>query len=325
MWPRRVAIAAGAIVLALLVGELTLRVAGWFLDRTRTLTADAELGWRMLPGVRKWGDGWSAARPGTTNSLGWRDDEFLPERAAGRRRLLALGDSFVFGFGVDQGERFTELLEDDRVEVVNLGVCAWGTDQQVLLSERELPRLRPDVVLWVVCVANDLDDIRSERKAGWAKPWFTLDGDRLQLHPPQADWRLGLRTSTHLGELMGRVLDAGRPAQSFASAWRDRDPTPLFRALARRLAAGVEAAGARLLALVEHPPSPAPEPAGPLATAVLQALDEAGVASLDLLPVFTAERRHWPHQRLPCGHWSAAGHRIVADAVRQELERRGWW
>jgi hypothetical protein len=324
-WRRRLAVAAASITFALLASELLLRSASWLAGKTRTLTADADLGWRMLPGVHKWGDGWSAARAGTTNSLGWRDDEFAVARVDGRRRLLAIGDSFVFGFGVDQGERFTELLEDERVEILNLGVCAWGTDQQLLLCEREASRLRPDVVLWVICIANDLDDIRSDRKAGWSKPWFTLEGEVLQLHRARTDWRLGLRTRTHLGELLGRVLDGGRPAQSFAPAWRHADPMPLFAALARRFAASVQAAGAHLLAVIEHPGTPAPEPAGPLATAVQHVLDDASIHSLDLLPAFTAEAQRWRELRLPCGHWSALGHRVVAAAVRHALEQRRWW
>lgn len=313
------------MVVAALVAEVLLRAVGWATGVSRTLTADAELGWRMLPGVSKWGDGWSAARAGTTNSRGFRDAEWSEPGADGRRRVLALGDSCVFGFGVDQGERFTELLECERVDVLNTGVCAWGTDQQLLLFESDGRALRPDVVVWVICMYNDLDDIRSDRKAGWPKPWFALARDTLQLQPPRSDWWLAWRSHSYLGELVMRGLEGGQQKQTFAPAWREADAMPLFAALARRLGAGVAKAGAQLLAVIEPIGTEAPAPADARAVAVHEALAGAGIATLDLLPAFTAERAQWTGLRLSCGHWSAAGHRVVADAVRAELQRRSWW
>ena len=58
-----------------------------------------------------------------TNSWGLRDDE--PDPAA-TLRILAIGDSFTFGWGVAAHERYTELLEaelsallpDERVEIL---------------------------------------------------------------------------------------------------------------------------------------------------------------------------------------------------------------
>ena len=93
---------------------------------------DSQLGWRNIPG-------WSATtngQPLTINSKGLRDREYAYERAADVGRILVLGDSYAWGYGVADDEVFTEVLEaklaadERRWEVINTGVSGWGTDQE---------------------------------------------------------------------------------------------------------------------------------------------------------------------------------------------------
>ena len=63
-----------------------------------------------LPNVRKIGQVWGVVRPARSNSKGWRDAERSYSRPEGKRRAVALGNSFTFGVGVDDGERYTDLL-----------------------------------------------------------------------------------------------------------------------------------------------------------------------------------------------------------------------
>jgi hypothetical protein len=70
----------------------------------------------------------------THNSRGMRDRE----RQAGRppgigKRILAFGDSFVWGFGVADDEVFTRAMErmDTTLDVLNFGVSGYGTDQDI--------------------------------------------------------------------------------------------------------------------------------------------------------------------------------------------------
>ncbi len=64
------------------------------------------------------------------NEMGFREDRTIPRAEAGVYRVLALGDSWMFGFSVDQGKTVPDVLEGllpaklgvDRVEVVNAGV-----------------------------------------------------------------------------------------------------------------------------------------------------------------------------------------------------------
>ncbi len=321
---RRALLVAGALAGVVLGLEVSLRAAARLSGRTRGMTHDAVLGWRPLPGVVKSHGAWSGDEPGFTSSRGWRDGEHELALRPGARRIVALGDSFVFGSRVDYGARFTELLEDDSTEVINMGVSAWGTDQEVLAFELEGRSWRPDVVVLVVCVANDLDDLRCERKAGWPKPWFELADGALVPHAPHIDWTVRLRCASYTAELALRLVERGEARARVAPAWENADPLPLFAALVRRLAADVEACGAELLVVVEHGATPAPAPPSPDAVRVLDALRAQGIATLDLLPAFAEHAERWAELRLPCLHWSRAGHRVVADLVRADLGRRGW-
>jgi hypothetical protein len=69
------------------------------------------------------------------NGRGLRDREYALPKPPGVRRVLAFGDSFTFGSGVADDERFSEVAEAalDGVEIVNMGVPGYGLDQ-ILLS-----------------------------------------------------------------------------------------------------------------------------------------------------------------------------------------------
>jgi hypothetical protein len=114
-----------------------------------------------------------------------------------KRRLVFLGDSFVWGFGVENREIFTSLIEtksNRQLEVVNLGVPGYGTDQELLLWKTKGYKWKPDEVVLMVYYFNDLFDILSGRRYGYDKPYFSLDSNgELQLHelPEQLD---GLRS-----------------------------------------------------------------------------------------------------------------------------------
>jgi len=114
------------------------------------------------------------------NSWGLRGAEIEGPKPAGRRRVLVFGDSFAFGVGVDEPHLFTTRLEHslteagDDVEVVNMGVSGYATDQELILLEELGPQLAPDLVLLVMCdndfEENGLDLVYQQ----YEKPYFGL-------------------------------------------------------------------------------------------------------------------------------------------------------
>ncbi len=95
------------------------------------------------------------------NSLGARGAEIEAGRRPGIARVLAVGDSFTFGQGVEEDEAWPIVAGarlwtwGHKTEVLDFGVPGHGTPQSVALVEKRLLSLRPDLVL-VGVFANDL-------------------------------------------------------------------------------------------------------------------------------------------------------------------------
>lgn len=127
------------------------RAARPFLERLTTLyVPDPELGWKHRPGAE---DTYWGARV-KINSYGMRGPERAPEKPAGVRRVLALGDSVVFGLGLeDDAETLPAVLERElcepglAVEVLDAAVCGWSPWQHQRFLVHEGERWQPDLIL----------------------------------------------------------------------------------------------------------------------------------------------------------------------------------
>ena len=100
-----------------------------------------------------------------TNSLGLRYREVPNEKVAGVYRILVIGDSHVFGYGVEQEEAFPALLEQElnkypgkqKIEIINCGVPGWDGFQGYEYFNKYSCRLKPDMIINLVCV-NDFSE-----------------------------------------------------------------------------------------------------------------------------------------------------------------------
>jgi lysophospholipase L1-like esterase len=106
------------------------------------------------------------------NALGFRDRRLPSPKPPGVQRVVALGDSFTQGYGVEEDEAWPRRLETvldargrGQYEVVNLGVP--GTNPRDYVSHLQYPGLayEPDVVL-VTVMANDVQDRWVQREFG---------------------------------------------------------------------------------------------------------------------------------------------------------------
>jgi lysophospholipase L1-like esterase len=97
------------------------------------------------------------------NSIGIRDRE-LPRERGDSYRILAIGDSFTYGWGVDIENSWPRILQQlahesgYEVEILNLGKPGSGPPFYSEIAEKAIPLLRPDLVL--VCMLQG-DDIRA--------------------------------------------------------------------------------------------------------------------------------------------------------------------
>ena len=89
------------------------------------------------------------------NRQGFRGAEVAEEKPPGVFRIVCLGDSHTFGYGVGEGESWPCVLESalrarldgSRFEVLNCAVNAYDAEQSLALLELRLLRFHPDLVL----------------------------------------------------------------------------------------------------------------------------------------------------------------------------------
>lgn len=103
-----------------------------------------------------------AGVPVTINSRGWRDGEFSLKKREGVRRIMVVGDSVVFGYGVKLEDMFPKVVErglnsrgPGRYEVISLGGAGGNTYTQSRIIKENVAIYDPDLVI----LAFNLNDI----------------------------------------------------------------------------------------------------------------------------------------------------------------------
>jgi lysophospholipase L1-like esterase len=99
------------------------------------------------------------------NADGLRDSVYARPKPEGVFRVIVMGDSVSFGYGVEEAEAYPQVLEellselvpDSRIEVVNLGVGGYNAYNEAQLLEGVGQSYEPDLVLVQFCI-NDLND-----------------------------------------------------------------------------------------------------------------------------------------------------------------------
>ncbi|GEM_PF-1757130 len=141
---------------------------------------DADVGRVMQPRID---DMVVAGRVIHSNLQGMREREVVMPKPEGTLRVVLLGDSFVYGLGVEADQRMgvhlERFLEERRgegegdhepadirqIEVLHFGLSSWSLVSECAFLRRQLALLLPDLVLHL-SVRNDLADTLSARGFG---------------------------------------------------------------------------------------------------------------------------------------------------------------
>lgn len=143
-------------------------------ERGKFARYDRDLGWDGLEnaeGTFEWVDTRHAVRQ---NRFGYRGAAY-DYRRTGQKRMVVLGDSFTWGFGVENPQIFTSIMErqaSSPLEIVNLGVSGYGTDQEYLLWRGKGHLWSPDRVVLMVTVFTDFFENTVADAHGYSKPLF---------------------------------------------------------------------------------------------------------------------------------------------------------
>ncbi len=172
-----------SIIFVLFICEVALRLGGWkvvtFYPLAGFYQFDADIGWSQIPNHEASFRGGDFNVKIRSNSYGFRDAEYQLGRQAGMKRVIVLGDSYTWGWGVEREEIFCEVAERAmrNTEFINLGQNAYGTAQEYLLFKKLGIKFSPD---WTV-LAFYYNDIYDNFKDSLKRPNFRLEGGTLIL------------------------------------------------------------------------------------------------------------------------------------------------
>ena len=299
--------------------------------------SDPYLGWRGRPHARL-----RYHRPDFDTLVqldadGWRQPD-PPPPADAARRVLVLGDSFTWGWGVSQGEVFTDRLQAQlapAVAIDNRGISGFGTAQEYLVLQRALAATRYDTVV-LMFFLNDVVD-NTDGKEG-RRPYFELiDGELRPHNQPALPLTSPLQrfftdhsrayqfVDFEYGLLKRRLKGEAEDERGYREAAAvDFHTLPGYAVTARLLEEMdrlVQAHGARFFVVYipqrSEVESDAPFPYPRAVHAMVDDITRrAGIPMIDLAPPLRAAARRGAALIFPVdAHWTPAGHRLAADIL----------
>lgn len=166
------------------------------------------------------------------NGRGLRDSEDHPYlNPGGTERIAVLGDSFAWGFGVENEETFASVLESlgDNRETLNFGANGYSNVQEIVRFESEGLKYRPDwAVLFVTW--NDLEDNFDDKRGG--RPIVEVEGERIRIinSPVRRPWKSHPKQwLRHNSRIFGLLEYANEVVKWRMREWRSRSKVPSKR------------------------------------------------------------------------------------------------
>lgn len=120
-------------------------------SKALTLPAEWELRKAEVPGAYH-AEYWHGVLQMYDQNL-FRRVEPFPPRQEGKCRIMAVGDSMTYGYGVDEKFIYSTILEnvlgkEFNVEVLNLGKNGWESEDILGVIREFAPKLQPDLVVY---------------------------------------------------------------------------------------------------------------------------------------------------------------------------------
>jgi lysophospholipase L1-like esterase len=170
----------------------------------------------------------------------------FPSKRPGTFRILALGDSLTYGYGIAPEDTYPSVVERElnrlfRVEVLNLGVSGAQSEDVYRILQRHLSILQPDLVLYGVCLNDFLPSGvgQYERNRAYQVPLpygeqlarRTLAGGLLERQYDLLLMRLGLRVdflTDILRDFQGYQTRFAKDVAAMNAVVRARGLPPVF-------------------------------------------------------------------------------------------------
>lgn len=194
-------------------------------ERNTIFRYDKELGWYPKENSKGIHDATRTIQV-LHNKHGFRDKEFEIDK---KKKIAFIGDSFVWGYDVEQNERFSDKLQMllPEYEILNLGISGYGTDQEYILLQKWINTFKPDIVFLVFSKNDWEDNITNCRYGGYYKPYFSNSNNKIELKgtpvPKGRNYYLKEYPKLFKSQFLQKILELSLPRKSFYS-----DPTQLL-------------------------------------------------------------------------------------------------
>lgn len=141
---------------------------------------DETLGWvsRESVSAHDVDDSTITVRKGGIRSNGLGEIRKVPD---GQRPILAVGDSYTFGYEVSDEQTWPAILQHlTGRKVINGGVIAYGMDQTLLRARQLVDKYNPGVLIYSF-IPDDIWRCQISSRSGVKKPYFDIENGRLVL------------------------------------------------------------------------------------------------------------------------------------------------
>ncbi len=347
-WKQKLLLVVGGVIAACVIAELGLRIIRpqiFELHPPGMYQADSEIGYVLTPGFDGFVTRAEFRHRVTTGQAGLRGDDPRP-RQNDSYRVLILGDSMAWGFGVEDGQTAAVQLEallaaeypGRDIQVLNGAVPGYGTADELAFLNARGDELRPDLVVVQFFSINDLYE-----NVAPASEWADVSNGMLIMRegtdtafsglPQWIDIKVWLKSNSHLAAfLFDRIgyvtMRAGIVDTAPALADEDfsEEEAALGSQLLIELTQTARGLGADVLllyttgqsAVIRDGYTPLPS-----LNVVREAANAAQAAWVDAAAVLQQRPDRLELYYPLDGHWTAAGHRAIAELLAQEIRAMG--
>ena len=170
------------IVAAVVLETFARRVVGVPLKEKLPLLRvqpDPDIGWVMMPSDKHY----TYENLVELNELGFRDAE-ISAKYPGEYRILAVGDSHIYGQGLGEQELMTTILEQElnntssscHINIINMGIRAYSVNNEMAMLKKVGLSLEPDHVILFFYINDFIPvNIASRYKKFVDMDWYTFD------------------------------------------------------------------------------------------------------------------------------------------------------
>lgn len=300
---------------------------------------DSLMGWTHRPGVKVHQTYDERTVTYKINDKGFRDSLVVAyKKNLERKRIVIIGDSFTFGHGVEETERYGNRLKEKlgNVDMINLGVSGYSTAQQYLTLKNEGFKYQPDLVILGLYMSNinrNLDTV--------SRPFLSFNGDSLVPVNVPINYKAALTVSDEQPYTYGWLETHLKSVQIIEERlnylMRRIDPLPqyedgqvgwlLLKKIIKEMNDRCKKRDCDLVVILipnqgfyggtlEYWTSKKPF------EQMIRFTKEENIPCINLLPTLSEYTKNHSLNSILIkgdGHWNALGHMLVADYIYQEL------